>query len=202
VIEQDPRHKILSFYSHLKNDFFDYEKRVKEIYRVVIGPDQLPPEVKAKLRKEKRPADSNNLLLPILLFLTGTQRQSRTSLRCVPIGDGDEKKAQVFTELLFWNFNKGFFEYNFSKVAMDAFLAGIGWGHSRFNFVKGFWEYTALDPLRIRFDRQTTREGIASCRFLQDTLFMTSTGVQGLCNDIETLKEIKYRFRHLEPRMI
>lgn len=203
MINQDNFPKVLSFWNHLTNDFYDWKMRVREIYRVVIGPNQYSQKDLAKLTREKRPALSYNMLFPILLFLVGTQRQSRNQLRAIPAGDDfiDERQADVMTRLLLWNFNKSWFEYEFSKQFIHTIIAGISWGHSSFDFANGHWQYVAHDPLRIMFDRQTTRAGFQNCRFLQDEQYLSDIEVQGLCSDPETLKEIKYRFSFLEPKM-
>lgn len=201
MINQDNYQKTLQFYSQLKNQWADVENAKISMYDYVSGnKGQWNAEDRAFLESQRRPALSYNYMLPILLYLTGSQRQGRSSMRAVPTGSADdEQTAQLLTKLMYWNYNKTAYEMEFSKSFTHCIIGGIGWRHDWYDYIEGHWVCRAFDALRIRFDINTQDSRLRDCGYLQDTQWATKEAIFGFIDDEDTLKQVKADFKFLEP---
>lgn len=201
MVNQDNYEKVLTFYNQLKNQWVDTEATKIDMYNRVSGKQMWSAEDRLYLESQRRPALQYNLMLPVLLYLTGKQRQDRAYMRAIPNSDGvTEQASQLMTKLMYWNYNRTRYEYEASKSNMHSMIAGIGWKHRWFNYLEGHWMCKAVDALRIRFDIRTQSSTLDDCRYMQDTTWATKEEIFGLIDDAETLNHVKNLFYILEPR--
>lgn len=198
--DQTKYDKTWQVYNVLKHQWVDHEADTIEMYNRVSGRELFSKEDRAYLESKKRPVVGYNFNLPILLYLTGSQRQARSYMRAVPTTPiSDEQKAQLMTQLMYWNYNKTWYEYENSKAFMHSLIGNIGWKHDWWDYVEGHWVLRAYDALRIRFDINTQSSRLLDCRYLQDFQWQTKEEIFSVVGDEETLAEVKYRFKRLEP---
>lgn len=200
MLEQSKYEKVWQHYNILKHQWVDHEADTIEMYNKVSGIELFNKEDRAYLEAKRRPVIAYNFNLPILLYLTGSQRQSRSYMRAIPTTPiSDEATARLMTQLMYWNFNKTWYEYENSKAFMHSLIAGLGWKHDWWDYLEGHWILRSHDGLRIRFDINTQSSRLLDCRFLQDFQWQTKEEAFSMVGDNETLQEVKYRFKKLEP---
>jgi len=198
-VDQSKFEKVLNHYNLLKHQWVDDEANRIEMYNRVAGKTVMEEEDRLKLESQRRPTDGLNFHLPVLLYLTGSQRQARSYMRAIPAEEGDEQTANILTKLMYWNFNKTWYEWEASKAGMHSMIGGIGWTNDWWDYLEGHWTCRAYDSLRIRFDINTQHPRLLDCRYLQDTQWATKEEIFAMCDDEETLEELKKNFKFLEP---
>lgn len=200
MINQDNFDKVLTFYNQLKNQWIDVESARIDLYQNVSGKQMWATEDRLKLESQRRPVLQYNLMLPILLYLEGSQRQARSYMRVIPNGEeGEEQTSRLMTKLMYWNFNKTRYEEAHSKAFMHSIIGSIGWKHDWYDYQEGHWVCKAFDSMRIRFDTRTQSSVLDDCRYLQDTQWSTKEDIFSLIDDAETLDLVKKDFYFLEP---
>lgn len=201
MVNQDNYQKVLTFYNQLKNQWVDIEATKIDLYQRVSGKQMWSTEDRLYLESQRRPALQYNLMLPVLLYLTGKQRQDRAYMRAIPNSDGvTEEASRLMTKLMYWNYNKTRYEFEASKANMHSMIGGIGWKHDWYDYIEGHWVCKAHDALRIRFDIRTQSSTLEDCRYQQDTSWATKEEIFALIDDAETLELVKKHFYILEPQ--
>ncbi len=201
MVNQDNYQKVLTFYNQLKNQWVDVEATKIDLYNKVSGKQMWDAKDRAYLESQRRPALQYNLMLPVLLYLTGKQRQDRSYMRAIPNSDGvTEEASRLMTKLMYWNYNRTRYEYESSKANMHSMIGSIGWKHDWYDYMEGHWVCKAHDALRIRFDIRTQSSTLDDCRYLQDTSWATKEEIFALIDDPDTLKLVKEHFYILEPK--
>jgi hypothetical protein len=197
-VDQSKYNKILSFYDYLKNQHYDKELKIIARYLKVIG-QQWSKQDLEYLRNQKRPALTYNIMLPIMLFLMGTQKQNRANMKAFPEGNGSYETSELLTKLLYHNYDLADYPYELSKQFTHCIIASVAWAHNFWDNALNHWNYRAYDGLRIRYDLQTSRASFKDCRFLQDTQWLTAPQAISLAANIEEKAEAFKFFKDYEP---
>ena len=79
------------------------------------------------LNQAKRPAITINHILPLINLLSGYQRLNRYEPDFLPRTGDDVEKCNVAKGITKYLFDTNEFDYEESRVALDAFLTGLGW---------------------------------------------------------------------------
>lgn len=199
VIKQDDFNKVLQFYNNLKNVYRQRELKIIDLYEKVTG-NMWDPKDRQALLDQKRPVLEYPLVEPMRNAYIGTERLSRMKMRVVPDTGGSVKTAQLLTAAMTWCQNKTWYDNNKSRQFKDTIIGGIGWGHDYWDFTRNRWIFEAFDALRIRWDVRTQKATFEDCKYLEDTQFLTAEEIQNMAENRETAKEVRYRFRYMEPR--
>jgi len=113
--------------------------------------------VRAKLRKEGRPANSYNLIRTILNIIFSIERDNRKQGKAKPEGIGDEKTASIITQVVrFYLYRSGFSQAQ-KRVFMDKLSARLGifhlgWRYEGSEDQNGSLFVEAVDPREIRWE--------------------------------------------------
>lgn len=199
VIKQDDFTKVLQFYNKLKHVYRDREMKILDLYEKVTG-NMWDAQDRQALVDQKRPVLEYPLVEAMRNAYVGTERLSRMKMRATPDTGGSVKTARLLTSAMTWNQNRTWYDWHKSKQFLHTIIGGIGWGHGYWDFKLKRWIFESYDALRVRWDVRTQKATFEDCRYLEDTQFLTAEEIFNLGENRETAKEIKYRFRFMEPR--
>ena len=99
--------------------------RMNEGFRFYTG-DQWSPADLAKLQREKRPALTINLVLPIINLLSGIQRQGRQEITVVARKGGLKPLAAVYTQVVRHCLDITDADYEIADAFLDGIIGGKG----------------------------------------------------------------------------
>jgi len=185
----------------LLNHHVDREEASAKMFGRVLGTRLWEDKDIDLLISQRRPISSYNFLLPLALHLAGTQIQTRSSMKATPLKDATVEDAYAMTNLMMWNWDKTFFEFEQTRAFLNTIITSMGWTYDQWNFTKGHWVCKSIDPFRIRWDIATKERDFSDCRFLQDTMWGTGEEVINMAGDEQTREEILYRIAQYEPKM-
>ena len=100
--------------------------RMQRGFRFYCG-DQWEPADLEKLAREKRPALTINLVMPIINLLSGIQRQGRQDVSVVARKGGLKTLASVYTQLLRHCLDMTDADYEIADAFLDGVIGSKGW---------------------------------------------------------------------------
>lgn len=106
----------------IERDFRERGKLCVDFY----NGNQWEAEAARKLEKMKRACITVNEIKPIVLVLSGHQRQNRTDIKTFPIEDADPRGAEIANVVIKYILDKTNFAQHESKVFLDQVKVGRG----------------------------------------------------------------------------
>lgn len=89
--------------------------------------EQWTPEDIADLNERGQAALQFNMILPLVLWISGTERKTRVDTRVLPRGEEDTEGAEAKTKLLKYLSDVNKTPYARSEAVLDSATVGVGW---------------------------------------------------------------------------
>lgn len=195
---------IVLTFEELAKHFADVRKNMVQCYDYVFG-EQIDSTVKAELTKRNRPALVHNLLLPIVLWVSGTLSNDRTRMKATPLGEGDEEKAGLKTRVV-GDYMIGDDGYQaIARAAVDAAICRVGYVKQYMDFrnnPEGEWKVEEDDPFTIMYDIEA--KTWKNIRYYSKSLWMTAEEMLKLYGEYlsdEQKAVIRKRAQDIEGRV-
>lgn len=119
----------MRMYSTYSSDFQPFVDELTKLFDFTVASLQWDPAVRAKLREERRPAFSYNIIRTILNVIFSIDRDNRKKGKATPRTGGDNELANVITQTLDYYMYKAKFSKAQQKVFMDKIVARLGVYH-------------------------------------------------------------------------
>lgn len=155
IRDDDTLFEMMRMYNNLLPLFTPIFDEMSRNFDFTVATLQWDKAVREKLRAERRPANSYNLIRTIFNMIYSIERDNRRQGVCRPRTSGDAELANVLTQTLnYFLYQAGSKEVR-TKVKMDAAIAkygvrGIGWNFA--NDPEGTLELFACDPREFMFE--------------------------------------------------
>ena len=117
---------VREYWRHAEEGLADEFARMQRGFRFYCG-DQWEPADLEKLAREKRPALTINLVMPIINLLSGIQRQGRQDVSVVARKGGLKTLASVYTQLLRHCLDITDADYEIADAFLDGIIGSKGW---------------------------------------------------------------------------
>ena len=117
---------VKDYWKHAEAGLADEFARMRRGFQFYVG-DQWEPADLEKLAREKRPALTINLILPIINLLSGIQRQGRQDVSVVARKGGYKQLASVYTQLLRHCLDMTDADYEIADCFLDGVIGSKGW---------------------------------------------------------------------------
>jgi len=155
IRDDDTVYDMMRMYNNLSSQFEPLHAEMTKNYDFTVGELQWEKEVKEKLKEERRPANSYNLIRTILNVIIAIELQNRKQMIAKPKGEGDNELAQVVTEVMLHYLRNTNFDYHRTKVFLDSIVAKfgvyhVGWKYDNDPLGELFVE--SIDPREIMFE--------------------------------------------------
>jgi hypothetical protein len=111
------------------------------------------------LNKAKRPAITINHIRPLINLLSGYQRLNRYEPDFLPRTGDDVEKCNVAKGITKYLFDTNEFDYEESRVALDAFLTGLGWFY--LSYRDGEICFKRVSPFNVYPDPESREEDLS-----------------------------------------
>lgn len=169
--------KIQSLYERMREQWNTFRASALKNFEYTIG-NQLDDDVREQLRKENRPAMVFNLIQPKVVTIAGLLESNKMYMRAIPIGDDDNKTADIHTRLVSdWAMRNCNGLKEITKAAMDAAIGKIGWLNNYWSTkedIQGRWYTESYDPFMVLFDADARRQDQKDWRYLAVSGFYTA----------------------------
>lgn len=160
-------HSLLRYAKDIENDFRVNGKKSFDYY----NGKQWEESEKRELEASKRPAIVVNEIKPIVLSLSGHQRQNRTDIKAFPIEDADPRGAEIVNVVLKYVLDKCNYAQHESKVFLDQCITGRG----IFDAYVTFDENPEGDIKIVRYKWDGIYFGPHECEDLSDLEYLVKT---------------------------
>jgi len=166
--------KIAEMMTQFYQDGLDHNRkwleRARENLRMVVG-NQWASEDLSVLDSQGRPHLTINRILPIVMALSGTQRQNREDLVVFARRGGGEDEAAVLTELAKHAADVSRADWQLSFMFTDGLVTGKGWVALDIDYqndpLNGDLLIEKVSPFEILEDRETADYDLdRRCRFI------------------------------------
>lgn len=127
--------EIIRLYRAAKEHESDSLEMAKESEEFYTGKGQWTPEQKRVLESQNRAALTINKIQKNIDELSGYQRQQRTDIRYLPVEDGDQRAADLYTLAAKYVLSRCNFAREEAKVFLDQAITGRGNFHIRVDHV-------------------------------------------------------------------
>jgi hypothetical protein len=153
--DEDLLFEILRMHSNLAAQFDPLFEQMTKCYDFTVAELQWVKEVREKLRSERRPANSYNLLRTIFNIIFSVEMENRRKGVARPRTGGDNQLAQTITQVLHYYLYHAKFTRAQKRVFMDTIVAkygvyGIGWNFK--NDPDGSLDIFACDPREFMYE--------------------------------------------------
>ena len=169
--------KVQAIYERMRTQWATFRSQALKAYEYTIG-NQIDDDVREQLRKENRPAMVFNLIQPKIVTIAGLLESNKMYMRAVPQGEGDEKLADMHTQLVSdWAMRGCNGIKEITKASMDAAIGKIGWLNNYWSTkedIQGKWYTESYDPFMILFDADARRQDQKDWRYMCVTGFYTA----------------------------
>lgn len=123
-----------------------------------------------KLDYEQRPKFVANLLLPIILQLIGNFKNNASTVEAFPRTPGDQKFANIVTDLLDYALNQENNAYDeVARAYLDALVGRIGWLVTEWDYSQtpeGKSVIKRIDPFQLKWDVNFKRQDLSDCNYI------------------------------------
>lgn len=195
IRDDDTIYEMMRMYNNVSSGFENLHKEMTKNYDFTVAELQWDKDVKEKLKNERRPANSYNLIRTILNVIIAIELQNRRQVVVKPKGEGDNQLAHLMTEILLHFLRNTKFDYHRTKVFLDSIVAKfgvyyVGWSYN--NNPMGELIIEAVDPREIIFEPNYGDPLWQKSSFLFRKHSMTIEEIlnQYALNDIELQDEI------------
>ncbi len=161
--------KIKKYWQVADSEWAEWIEKAKKAYRFYLG-DQWDDDVKQKLNIEGRPYLTINKIKPVIRNLSGWQRQNRQDLKVLPRRGGDQKLADLYTELLKYLYDASLVDWQMSHAFLDGVICGKGWLVGDIDYTReplnGDLIISRENPLMVFEDPYSVRYDLSDARFV------------------------------------
>lgn len=161
----------------LSEKFRTINKERLDNYNMTVSRLQWSEADKAILEEQGRPANSYNLISPILKAVAGMERSGRKKIQIVGRTADDQPSAQLMTEVLDWAYSLSKYDLQKSKAVLDALIGRWGVIYTGFSYdddPQGLLTVKRVNPFRLKFDMDFSDISMSDCRFLLDSAWYTT----------------------------
>lgn len=121
-------------------------------------------------KKRNKSYLSLNIIKKRIDMISGFLRRNRTDLKMSPIGGEDDRKADVYSQLLKFVFSNKAFWQTWCEAIDDMLVGGLGWAHPYIDFdsnvYSGELKCEHINSGNILFDPYLTKFDLSDCGHL------------------------------------
>lgn len=193
--DDDTIYDMMRLYNNLYAQFEPMHNEMTKNYDFTVAALQWDKEVKEKLKEERRPANSYNLIRTILNVIIAIELVNRRQVIAKPKGHGDNELAELFNQILMHFLNNTKFDYYRTKVFLDSITARYGvysvsWSYENDN--SGELKIESVDPREFVFEPNYCDQLWSNTNYLfrKHSLTLEEILNRYALNDIEMQDEI------------
>lgn len=124
----------------------------------------------AKLHLEERPAFVYNLLLPILLQISGNFLNNQSRVEALPRTPGDHRMNVIMTDLIdYAHYTANNLTKELAMAFVNAIIGRVGWIYQDWSYMRdpeGMIDISCWDPFRVMWEPGFRRRDLTDCNYL------------------------------------
>jgi hypothetical protein len=155
---EEARSAWTELYEEMREDFSFYES------------DQWSDAMKEQADRAKAPVLNLNYVKKTVDVINGFQRQNQTDIKAFPIENGDQKVAEVYSQLLKWILSVRNANHEISRAFKDMSICGIGWIAPELVFeddiINGDIRIRKVDPFNMLIDPHFKEHDLSDAAYL------------------------------------
>ena len=153
--KEDPKDEFDEWYNYAKDGERDWRTQAEEDKNFYWSKQWDASDI-AKLKKEKRPANTYNEIKPIVNFISGSERQNRIDIKVFNRTGGNNQIAEILTILIKDIEDQARAPFEYSRVFLDGLIRGKGYVGLNKEYdqdvINGNITIRRFNPFNVHFD--------------------------------------------------
>lgn len=179
----------------LSTNYRVYFQEMLQNYKRVAGYIYSAADL-AKLNLEERPKFVYNLLLPIILQLSGNFINNQSRVEAIPRTPGDFKMSLIMTDMLdYVHYTANDLMREMAMAFTCAIIGRVGWVAQDWSYTRdpeGMLDIVSWDPFRVMNELGFTRRNMKDCNFIVNRGWYSPEEIKNMyaMNDDDLWEEI------------